>query len=118
MTNDISAISQILANAMSVQNMRVKVAASNIASLNLANTQGLSFDYKKVLSDISAHGKDMEQIKEMDYQGYMTKLPAGSVKLDEQTLEAITASGRYQGIAEMLSRSYGIMQLAIQGRDA
>ncbi len=53
----------------------------------------------------------------MDIERYKSNIPKSLIKLDEQTFEAVAASGRYQGIAEMLNRSYGLMQLVIQGKE-
>lgn len=43
---------------MNIQDMRVKVASTNIASLNLVDQKGVNFDYKRLLKDISAHNLD------------------------------------------------------------
>lgn len=112
--NDISSISHALVNAMNIQDMRIKVAATNVANINLSGTKGLFFNYKQLMKDVSLHNLVYNQI---DINKYQSNIPKSSIKLDEQTFEAVTASGRYQGVAEMLNRSYGLMQLAIQGKE-
>jgi flagellar basal body rod protein FlgB len=112
--NDISSISHALVNAMNIQDMRIKVAATNVTNINLSGTKGLFFNYKQLMKDVSLHNLVYNQI---DINKYQSNIPKSSIKLDEQTFEAVTASGRYQGVAEMLNRSYGLMQLAIQGRE-
>jgi len=112
--NDISSISHTLVNAMNIQDMRIKVAATNVANISLSGTSGLFFNYKQLMKDVSLHNLAYNQI---DLNKYQSNIPKSSIKLDEQTFEAVTASGRYQGVAEMLNRSYGLMQLAIQGKE-
>lgn len=112
--NDISSISNTLLSAMNIQDMRVKVASTNIASFNLVDKKGINFDYKRLLKDISTHNLDYNKV---DIERYKSNIPKSLIKLDEQTFEAVSASGRYQGIAEMLNRSYGLMQLVIQGKE-
>lgn len=112
--NDISSISNSLVNAMNIQNMRVNVASTNIASFNLVDQKGINFDHKRLLKDISNHNFDYNEI---DVERYKSNIPKSLIKLDEQTFEAVAASGRYQGIAEMLNRNYGLMQLIIQGKE-
>ncbi|MHA3061125.1 hypothetical protein ACX1N5_01855 [Acinetobacter sp. ANC 4636] len=112
--NDISSISHILVNAMNIQDMRIKVAATNVANINLSGTSGLFFNYKQLMKDVSLHNLTYNQI---DMNKYQSNIPKSEIKLDEQTFEAVTASGRYQGLAEILNRSYGLMQLAIQGKE-
>jgi len=112
--NDISSISNTLLSAMNIQDMRVKVASTNIASFNLVNKKGINFDYKRLLKDISTHNLDYNKV---DIERYKSNIPKSLIKLDEQTFEAVSASGRYQGIAEMLNRNYGLMQLVIQGKE-
>lgn len=112
--NDISSISNTLLSAMNIQDMRVKVASTNIASFNLADKKGINFDYKRLLKDISTHNLDYNKV---DIERYKSNIPKSLIKLDEQTFEAVSASGRYQGIAEMLNRNYGLMQLVIQGKE-
>ncbi|ETR95526.1 hypothetical protein [Acinetobacter lactucae] len=112
--DNINSISNSLLNAMNIQDMRVKVASTNIASLNLVDQKGINFDYKRLLKDISAHNLDYNKL---DIERYKSNIPKSLIKLDEQTFEAVAASGRYQGIAEMLNRNYGLMQLVIQGKE-
>lgn len=112
--NDIASISHTLVNAMNIQDMRIKVAATNVASLNLPDSKGIFFDYKHLMKDVSLHNL---AYNELNIDKYQSHIPKSLIKLDEQTFEAVTASGRYQGIAEMLNRSYGLMQLAIQGKE-
>lgn len=112
--NDISSISNTLLSAMNIQDMRVKVASTNIASFNLVDKKGINFDYKRLLKDISTHNLDYNKV---DVERYKSNIPKSLIKLDEQTFEAVSASGRYQGIAEMLNRNYGLMQLVIQGKE-
>lgn len=112
--NDISSISNTLLSAMNIQDMRVKVASTNIASFNLVDKKGINFDYKRLLKDISTHNLDYNKV---DVERYKSNIPKSLMKLDEQTFEAVSASGRYQGIAEMLNRNYGLMQLVIQGKE-
>ncbi|WP_394670865.1 flagellar basal body protein [uncultured Acinetobacter sp.] len=112
--NDIASISHTLVNAMNIQDTRIKVASMNIANLNVPGGKGIFFDYKHLMKDVSLQNLAYNQISMSKYQ---SNLPQSSIKLDEQTFEAVTASGRYQGIAEILNRSYGLMQLAIQGKE-
>lgn len=112
--NDIASISHTLVNAMNIQDMRVKVASMNVANLNIPDSKGIFFDYKHLMKDVSLQNLAYNKTSMSKYQ---SNIPISSIKLDEQTFEAVTASGRYQGIAEMLNRSYGLMQLAIQGKE-
>jgi flagellar basal body rod protein FlgB len=112
--NDISSISNSLLSAMNIQDMRVKVASTNIASFNLVDKKGINFDYKRLLKDISTHNLDYNKV---DIERYKSNIPKSLIRLDEQTFEAVSASGRYQGIAEMLNRNYGLMQLVMQGKE-
>lgn len=99
---------------MNIQDMRVKVASTNIASFNLVDKKGINFDYKRLLKDISTHNLDYNKV---DIERYKSNIPKSLIRLDEQTFEAVSASGRYQGIAEMLNRNYGLMQLVMQGKE-
>ncbi|MDR7016417.1 hypothetical protein [Acinetobacter sp. 3657] len=112
--NDIASISHTLVNAMNIQDMRIKVASMNVANLNVPDTKGVFFDYKRLMKDVTLQKLAYNKIDMDKYQSNMSK---SLIKLDEQTFDAVTASGRYQGIAEMLNRSYGLMQLAIQGKE-
>ena len=104
---------------MDIQFMRAKVASFNIANANSTSPKKLDFDFKKSIIDLSNTNNDVNFLQRSEkYVKYLHSNPVTSIKIDEEILEAISASGRYQGIAEMLNRSYGIMQIVLQGRGA
>ena len=109
--------------ALTLQEARAKVAAANIALANTPNARAASIDInspfallRSELGDSAQLQRDLETLKGtptddlISYSDVGTNLP-----LDAAVGEVSAASGKYQGLAEGLSRQYALMQIAIGG---
>lgn len=120
MSDAVSTIDALSA-AMDIHQFRANIAAQNIAKTNVNGALVSSFDYNTFLTLLSGkEGVELKQavqtVQTADLNQYVhhdvaTKKPS----LDELIMEVSSASGRYQQLADGVSRQFGLMQLAIKG---
>lgn len=109
--------------AMSLEHSRAKMAAHNIATANIPGSQAMRVSVDQPLAQLrSARGdatlfaQTLQSLQSSDLQAYQQAYPAdATLALDGEVAELSAASGRYQALADGVSRQFGLMQLAIKG---
>lgn len=109
--------------AMNLEQVRAKVTANNIANANVPGSRPMRLNLGQPLSQLRASLLDpallaqtLKTLSEADPQKYLQPLPAGApLALDDQIAEMSAASGRYQALADGVSRQFALMQLAMRG---
>lgn len=109
--------------AMSVEELRAKVAANNIAMANMPGSRPQRFDSAAALSGLRASRDDGElfaqalgELQASSAAPYLHELSSASpVALDAEVSEMSDASARYQTLADAATRQYALMSLAIKG---
>lgn len=109
--------------AMDLAQLKARVAAHNIA---LANTQGsrpqrvdssmLQDALRSSAQDPSAFAQVLQRVQAGDLAEHVGFDSRAEVSLDSEVAEVIAASGRYQALADGMTRQLALLQLAISGR--
>lgn len=109
--------------AMNLEQLRARVVAHNIANANAPDSRAMRLNVGEPLAQLRASLSDpallaqtIKALREEDSQRYLEPLPQGAaLALDDQIAEMSAASGRYQALADGVSRQYALMQLAMRG---
>lgn len=109
--------------AMSLEQTRAKMAAHNIASANVPGNRAVRLNISEplaqlraVLTDPALFAQSLQALRESDLQQYEQPMALGApLALDDEVAEMSAASGRYQALADGVSRQFGLMQLAMRG---
>lgn len=120
--NDNTLIDAVSA-VMRLHEMQARVAASNLAMANVPDARLSRFDasaqmqaFRAALHSPSAMKTEITRMQSMDAADYMQPLAATErLSPDALVAEMSAASGRYQALAEGLSRQFALMRLAIGG---
>jgi flagellar basal body rod protein FlgB len=123
MSADMSLAIDTVRLAMNVEQMRAKVAAHNIAMANVPGSQAMRFDSTGALAALRAtrgspdlFAQALQSLKLQDLDAYLQTQPTTTpLALDGEVAEMSAASGRYQALADGVSRQFALMQLAIRG---
>lgn len=109
--------------AMDLAQLKARVAAHNIA---LANTPGsrpqrvdssmLQDALRSSAQDPSAFAQVLQRVQAGDLAEHVGFDNRAEVSLDSEVAEVIAASGRYQALADGMTRQLALLQLAISGR--
>lgn len=110
--------------ALSLQELRARVASANVANAGKPNATAQRVDFAKVeaaLREISKAGNETEAARWLAVAGreFASVEPQGTldpIRLDEQVADVATAGVEYQALTEALSRQFGLMRIAIAGR--
>lgn len=114
--------------ALNMSQLRAEVASRNIASaatpgaqasrLDFAQSQGL---LEQVMGADAASEPGLLQalVRENGQPkgGAVQETVAGAINLDEQVADMASASLKYQAMTESLNRHFGLLRLAITGRN-
>jgi flagellar basal-body rod protein FlgB len=108
---------------MNLEQMRAKVAAHNIAMANVPGSQAMRLDASGALATLRASrgspelfAQTLQSMKLQDLDAYLQTQPTTTpLALDGEVAEMSAASGRYQALADGVSRQFALMQLAIRG---
>ncbi|MDH1108441.1 hypothetical protein N5C55_22375 [Pseudomonas otitidis] len=109
--------------AMGLEHLRARVAAQNIAMANVPGGKVMRLDIAGALQSLRAVRNDpallaqgLEQASLGEASIHVQERPVeGTPALDAEVAELSAASGRYQALADGISRQYALMQLAIRG---
>lgn len=123
MSADMSLAIDTVRLAMNLEQMRAKVAAHNIAMANVPGSQAMRFDSTGALAALRAtrgspdlFAQALQSLKLQDLDAYLQTQPTTTpLALDGEVAEMSAASGRYQALADGVSRQFALMQLAIRG---
>lgn len=120
MITTMNTVSQV----MKLEEARARVAAQNIAMANVPGSKVSRFDIhtpmaqlQAALTDASALSQVIHEQDSRAMESWVTQLPesSASLSLDNEVAELSAASGRYQALADGLSRQFALMQLVIRG---
>lgn len=109
--------------AMNLEHVRAKVVAHNIANANVPGSQAMRLNVgeplaqlRAALSDPALLAQTLQALRAESPQKYQQTLPLDTpLALDDQIAEMSAASGRYQALADGVSRQFALMQLAMRG---
>ena len=108
--------------AMGLEEFRAKIAAHNIATASLPCSQAMQFDASAARNQLKANtGSDqlfLQSLRalEHDFNSFLRpQSSATPLALDAEVAEVSAASGRYQALADGVSRQFALMQLSIRG---
>lgn len=126
MSNDLTIESVRL--ALGMQQLRAETAARNIASANLPGARAMRLDFgasQVLLAQAAGQGAELDPSLGRALAAAADAMPhaavpdqeGASIQLDEQVADAASANLGYQALSEALSRHFGLMRLAIAGRN-
>lgn len=111
--------------ALTLQQTRARVASINIANAGKPNATALRADFSVAEAALrqAAHagsigdGAHWLASAERALRDIEMTPTASPIALDEQVAEMATAGADYQALTEALNRRFGLMRLAISGRN-
>jgi flagellar basal-body rod protein FlgB len=113
--------------ALGISQLRADVASRNIANATTPGAQAVRVDFasSQNLLERVASAPDGEQPSLLQALADAAAQPAGhertdagvAINLDEQVADMATASTEFQALSESLNRHFGLMRLAIAGRN-
>lgn len=123
MSIDVSLTLDAVRLAMGLERARANVLAHNIAMANVAGNRAARLDLTAPLAQLSSARGDSAQFAQTlktlaatDAMTYRRELPVDqSISLDAEVAELSAASGRFQALADGVSRQFALMQLAARG---
>lgn len=123
MSADMSLAIDTVRLAMNLEHMRAKVAAHNIAMANVPGSQAMRLDSTTALAALRTSrgspelfAQALQSLQQQDLHAYLQTQPTTTpLALDGEVAEMSAASGRYQALADGVSRQFALMQLAIRG---
>ncbi len=109
--------------AMNLEQLRARVAAHNIAMANVPGATAMRVDVAGALAaargsqhEGSLFAQNLHALARQDLDVYLHDSASPSaLTLDGEVAKMSAASGRFQALAEGVSRQFGLMQLAIKG---
>lgn len=114
--------------ALGMQQLRAETAARNIARANVPGAQAMRLDFAEsqaLLGQTASKGADpdpslgraLTAAADSVPHAAVSDLPGTPIQLDEQVADAASANLGYQALSEALSRNFGLMRLAITGKN-
>jgi flagellar basal-body rod protein FlgB len=112
--------------ALNVSQQRAEIASTNIARANMPNAEYMKADFSSAMQLLQSVANNQGQLADTFYvsqmrsaqlQPQMGSMAKEQLSLDEQVAELSTESIKYQSLSEALSRQFGLMRLAITGRN-
>lgn len=114
--------------ALGIQQLRAETAAQNIALANVPGAKATRMDFSEsqaLLKQVVSQGVDRDPslgrllatAADVVPHTNVAGLPSDSIQLDEQVADASAANLGYQALGEALSRNFGLMRLAITGKN-
>ena len=111
--------------AMSMNQLRAEYASQNIARSNTPDAKAIHLDFahsQSLLEQVVSQ-KGVDQVSLFDAIASAASSPAPSersdaaINLDEEVADMASANLKYQALTESLNRHFGLMRLAITGRN-
>ncbi|MDZ4298832.1 MAG: hypothetical protein U0998_00535 [Moraxellaceae bacterium] len=123
MTTDIGLMLDAVRLSMGVEEARARVAAHNIAMANVPGSRPMRLELGDAMQalrlahgDTSAFEQALQSLQKMDLSmQVMPRHDVASVALDSEVADLSAASGRYQALADSVTRQFALMQLAMRG---
>jgi flagellar basal body rod protein FlgB len=114
--------------ALGMQQLRAETAARNIAQANMPGAQATRLDFSASQSlltqatrqdadDDSALGTMLAAAADHMPHATVLDVPGAAIQLDDEVADAAAANLGYQALGEALSRHFGLMRLAITGKN-
>jgi len=124
--NDIT--TQAVRLAMSMSQLRADYASRNIAQASSAGAQATRVDFGRSqglleLAAGSAVGNDLSLLGSLSdaalqpASSEQLEAPGTTINLDEEVADMASANLQYTALTESLNRHFGLMRLAISGRN-
>lgn len=99
------------------------VARANVANANVPDFNALKVNFSEQLNTLKTSAlSDMTQLDIVNtsldemYQSNVSSSFTTGVQLEQEVAEMVKAAGKYQTMADLTSRQFGLMKLAIGGR--
>lgn len=123
MSIDVSLTLDAVRLAMGLERARATVIAQNIAMANVPDSLAARLDLAGPLAtlrtardDNATFAQALQALANTDVMVYRRELSMDQpISLDTEVAEMSAASGRYQALADGVSRQFAIMQLAARG---
>lgn len=126
MSNDLTIESVRL--ALGMHQLRAETAAQNIARANVPGARVARLDFgasQALLAHAAGQGADVDPALRQSLAAAANAVPHSVVpdlegtpiQLDEQVADAASANLGYQALSEALSRHFGLIRLAIAGKN-
>lgn len=99
------------------------VARANVANVNVPDFKALKVDFSEQLNSLKIDS--LSNMTHLDivstsldemYQSNVSSSFTTGVQLEQEVAEMVKAAGKYQTLADLTSRQFGLMKLAIGGR--
>ena len=111
--------------ALSLQEIRARTASANVANASKPDATAQQVDFASVEAALrlAAHaGTESESSQWLadarrKLEGTEARETLEPIRLDEQVADIATAGVEYQALTESLSRRFGLMRLAISGKN-
>ncbi len=113
--------------ALGMQELRARVASTNIANAGVADARAMRVDFGGVETTLTqamapqagSEGSTASALKQMadELPGLTATASSDPIQTDAQVAEMVAAGASYQALGEALSRHFGLMRLAISGRN-
>lgn len=114
--------------AMSMNQMRAEYASQNISKSNTPGAKAVHLDFahtQRLLEQVvSLAGIDKDSLlgalsQAASAPAFTEKADAfsGAINLDEEVADMASANLKYQALTESLNRHFGLMRLAVAGRN-
>lgn len=125
MSSNVNLVIGVLDAAMRLHELRAQVASRNIAVANAPDSRAGHVDIqvelarlREALSDPSRLAQVLAEQRSQGVEGRVSYVERNSesFSLDAEVTELTSAGGRYQALAEGLSRQFALMQLAMDRR--
>lgn len=114
--------------ALGMQQLRAETAARNIARANVPGAQATRLDFSEsqaLLAQAASGGAELDPALGRALaaaandvpHATASDVPGTAIQLDEQVADAAAANLSYQALSEAMSRNFGLMRLAITGKN-
>ncbi len=123
MTADMGLMVDTVRLAMGIEEAKARVAAHNIAMASVAGNKAMQLDIAEAISalrtaqsDPFAFAQTLKSLQATDIASLVKPRSSDvTIALDSEVADMSAASGRYQALADGVSRQFALMQLAIRG---
>lgn len=123
MSTDMNLAIETVRFAMSLEQLRAKVAAHNIAMANVPGGKAMRLNgyepmaaLRGLHNDPELFGQALRSLQDSELTPYLQRYtPSAPLALDGEVAQMSAASGRYQALADGVSRQFALMQLAVRG---
>ena len=114
-------ITQGLSNALALHQQRHRVLASNVANVETPGFRAKDTDFTHALqqafdgTELTPDGRDAGNALVLDDPSGPVRADGNSVDIDLQMAKLAANSGRYNTLAKLLGKRFGLLRQAIDG---